>query len=84
MTETLRLTALDLEHSIRKAGSVGKEVFHVFLRIVNDAGEDARQGEVGEMCSRYRGAMKVGPASTSTTLSRPMIKKAGNLGSPRR
>lgn len=49
MTETLRLTALDLEHSIRKAGSVGKEVFHVFVRIVNDAGEDVRQGEVGEI-----------------------------------
>jgi fatty-acyl-CoA synthase len=49
MTETLRLTSLDLEDSIRKAGSVGKEVFHTFLRIVDERGQDVPPGEVGEV-----------------------------------
>ena len=40
MTETLRLTSLDLEDSITKAGSVGKEVFHIELRIVDNDGRD--------------------------------------------
>lgn len=49
MTETLRLTALDLKDSIRKAGSVGKEVFHVLLRIVDDNDVDVPSGEIGEI-----------------------------------
>jgi len=49
MTETLRLTALNLEDSERKAGSVGKEVFHILLRIVDDEGNDVPQGEPGEI-----------------------------------
>jgi len=49
MTETLRLTTLDLEDSERKAGSVGKEVFHILLRIVDDDGNDVPQGEPGEI-----------------------------------
>ncbi len=49
MTETLRITSLDLEDSIRKAGSVGKEVFHTDLRIVRNSGEDALPGESGEI-----------------------------------
>lgn len=49
MTETLRLTALDLEDSTRKAGSVGKEVFHILMRIVDDDGNDVQQGEPGEI-----------------------------------
>lgn len=49
LTETGRLTSLDLEDSIRKAGSVGKEVFHVNLRIVDDAGKNLPENEPGEI-----------------------------------
>lgn len=49
LTETGRLTSLDLKDSIRKAGSVGKEVFHVNLRIVDDAGRDITSTEPGEI-----------------------------------
>jgi fatty-acyl-CoA synthase len=49
MTETFRLTSLDLEDSIRKAGSVGKEVLHVLLRIVDDRDRDVTPGESGEI-----------------------------------
>jgi len=52
LTETGRLTSLDLEDSIRKAGSVGKEVFHVDLRIVDDGGCDVRPAEPGEIIVR--------------------------------
>lgn len=49
LTETFRLTSLDLEDSIRKAGSVGKEVLHVLLRIVDDGDRDVAPGEAGEI-----------------------------------
>lgn len=49
MTETLRLTTLDLDDSARKAGSVGKEVFHILLRIVDNDGNDVPPGEPGEI-----------------------------------
>ncbi len=49
LTETGRLTSLDLEDSIRKAGSVGKEVFHVHLRMVDDSGVDVPPLETGEI-----------------------------------
>lgn len=49
MTETFRLTSLDLADSIRKAGSVGKEMLHVLMRIVDDAGRDVAPGESGEI-----------------------------------
>lgn len=52
LTETSRLTSLDLEDSIRKAGSVGKEVFHVNLRIVDEAGRDLPPEEPGEIIVR--------------------------------
>ena len=49
LTETGRLTSLDLEDSMRKAGSVGKEVFHVNLRIVDDQGRDLPSNKAGEI-----------------------------------
>ena len=49
LTETGRLTSLDLEDSIRKAGSVGKEVFHVNLRIVDDNGKNLPANQPGEI-----------------------------------
>lgn len=52
MTETGRLTSLDLEDSITMAGSVGKEVFHTDLRIVDRHGHDVATGETGEIWVR--------------------------------
>jgi fatty-acyl-CoA synthase len=52
MTETGRLTALDLDEAIRKAGSVGKEVFHLDLRIVDDHDDDVPNGRIGEIIVR--------------------------------
>lgn len=49
LTETGRLTSLDLDDSIRKAGSVGKEVFHANLRIVDDRGSDIHTTDPGEI-----------------------------------
>ncbi|MBL0713526.1 MAG: AMP-binding protein [Desulfosarcina sp.] len=49
MTETLRITALDLEDAVRKAGSIGKEVFHTLLRIVDDNGRDLGANATGEI-----------------------------------
>jgi fatty-acyl-CoA synthase len=52
MTETQRLTSLDLADSIAKAGSVGKEVFHIDLRIIDNEGRDVARGEPGEILVR--------------------------------
>jgi fatty-acyl-CoA synthase len=52
LTETGRLTSLDLEDAGRKAGSVGKEVFHLDLRIVDKNGDDVTPGEPGEIVVR--------------------------------
>jgi len=49
LTETGRLTSLDLEDAVRKAGSVGKEVFHVRLRIIDEEDRDVAPGEPGEI-----------------------------------
>ena len=49
LTETGRLTSLDLEDAIRMAGSVGKEVFHINLRIVDNDGQDVTPGDAGEI-----------------------------------
>jgi fatty-acyl-CoA synthase len=52
LTETGRLTSLDLEDSLQKAESVGKEVFHIQLRIVDQNDRDVVPGEPGEIVVR--------------------------------
>ena len=49
MTETLRITALDLADATRKAGSIGKEEFHTTVRIMTEDGREALPGEIGEL-----------------------------------
>lgn len=49
MTETQRITALELADADRKAGSIGKEVFHTAVRIVADDGRDVPAGAAGEI-----------------------------------
>lgn len=49
LTETGRLSSLPIEDTIKKAGSVGKEEFHVILRIVDEDGNDVLKGDVGEI-----------------------------------
>ena len=49
MTETLRIISLDLEDAQRKAGSIGKEMFHTLVRIVDDAGEEVLPEAAGEI-----------------------------------
>jgi acyl-CoA synthetase (AMP-forming)/AMP-acid ligase II len=41
----------------RRLGSVGRETFNVEVRIVNDAGKDVQQGEVGEIEVRGNNVM---------------------------
>ncbi len=49
MTETQRITALELVDCERKAGSIGKEVFHTTVRIVGDDGREVPPGTAGEI-----------------------------------
>lgn len=49
MTETQRITALELADATRKAGSIGKEVFHTSVRLVDDKGVEVDSGAVGEI-----------------------------------
>ena len=49
MTETLRIASLGLDDAVRKSGSVGKEVFNTFIRIVDKKGNEVPAGEIGEI-----------------------------------
>jgi fatty-acyl-CoA synthase len=49
MTETLRITALDLADAVRKAGSIGKEVFHTTVKMIADDGAEVPPGATGEI-----------------------------------
>jgi acyl-CoA synthetase (AMP-forming)/AMP-acid ligase II len=49
MTETQRIAALDLESTGSRAGSIGKEVFHTQLRLVDDDGQEVPTGATGEI-----------------------------------
>ena len=46
MTETLRISSLDLEDARCKAGSIGKELFHTWVRIVDDDGRELPADQV--------------------------------------
>jgi fatty-acyl-CoA synthase len=52
MTETLRISSLDLADARRKAGSIGKELFHTAVRIVDDAGRELPAEAAGEIIVR--------------------------------
>ncbi len=50
MTETSPAgSMLDAADAIRKVGSAGKAMMHTAIRIVDEAGTDVRQGEIGEL-----------------------------------
>jgi fatty-acyl-CoA synthase len=50
MTETSPAgTMLDAVDAIRKVGSAGKAMMHTEVRIVDDAGQDVEQGQIGEL-----------------------------------
>lgn len=71
MTETMRITALELSDAERKIGSIGREVFHTQVRIVDDEGRDVSPGTAGEIVVKgptvFAGYWK-DPAATARTL----------------
>ncbi len=44
--------------NIHKVGAIGIPGYHWQVKIVNEAGEEAKQGEVGELCLKGDGVMK--------------------------
>ncbi len=48
-TETSIICSLSEADSVRKVGSIGRPVFHIEAKIVNEQGEEAGPGEVGEI-----------------------------------
>lgn len=53
-----RVTCLMPEDSLRKLGSVGKSIPNVTVRIVNEAGNDLKPGEIGEIIVQGENVMK--------------------------
>jgi fatty-acyl-CoA synthase len=49
MTETLRITNLDLADATTKAGSIGKPAFHTEVKLVDAEGQTVPKGEPGEI-----------------------------------
>lgn len=52
MTETLRITNLDLADAHAKAGSIGKAAFHTEVKLVDDEGREVPAGQTGEIIVR--------------------------------
>ena len=59
MTETLRISSLDPDDARRKVGSIGKELFHTSVRIVDDDGVEVPRR--GDRRDRRQGARGVQP-----------------------
>lgn len=89
-TETSILCCLDARDSIRKAGSVGKPVFHVELRLVAQSGieapvvqwRDVADGETGEIVVRGPITMTgywERPEATAETLREDGWLRTGDL-----
>ena len=82
MTESLRVTALDLADAERKAGSIGKEVFHTQVRIVDDDDHEVPPGAAGEIIVKgptiFAGYWK-NPAASAQTLRNGWFH-SGDLG----
>lgn len=51
-------TILPIEEGYRKKGSVGKPLFYIDVKIVNDNGDKVRPGEVGELIQKGPTVMK--------------------------
>ncbi|MFD3925769.1 long-chain fatty acid--CoA ligase [Streptomyces sp. NPDC058614] len=52
MTETGGVTLLEPDHVKTKAGTIGRPLFHVHTRVVDEQGHDVPLGEVGELVIR--------------------------------
>lgn len=52
MTEAAVVTTLRAEDCLAKAGSCGKPMFHMSVRVVSDQGEDLPWGESGEILAK--------------------------------
>ncbi|GAB2627428.1 long-chain fatty acid--CoA ligase [Prescottella soli] len=58
LSETSPVVSFNLPDRERKAGSIGVPVPGVKMRLVDDAGEDVEEGEVGEIAIRGHNVMK--------------------------
>ncbi|MFQ5691727.1 MAG: class I adenylate-forming enzyme family protein [Nitrospinota bacterium] len=57
-SETSQIAHLPAEEALAKAGSVGRPIAGVEIRLVKEDGEEARRGEVGEVQVRGPGVMR--------------------------
>jgi fatty-acyl-CoA synthase len=73
MTETSTLTWLPTKDAIKKAGSVGKPVFHGEVEIVDKEGRPVAPGEIGEM--RVRGPFLMSGYWNKPDQTRETIRK---------
>jgi acyl-CoA synthetase (AMP-forming)/AMP-acid ligase II len=83
LSETMGPGVVDLGiENERKVGAIGKPGLMWDVRIVNDAGEDVPQGEVGELIAKGQGVMKCyykNPELTASTIRNGWLR-TGDLG----